>query len=108
MESQEKPEGTTGKPLTKTPILAGENASTAEKSKPVLAKNENGSIEIASILALLQTDLSDLQSRGLRVVILAKDGKLYASIELEGHPLAVSDTGKKDILLDGKPVREYE
>lgn len=108
MASQEKQEDTTGKPPEKTPILASVEESTAAKSKPAQTKNENASIEIASILALLQTDFSDLQSRGLRVVILAKENRLYASIEYQGHVLAVSDTGKKSILLDGKPVVEYE
>lgn len=108
MASQEKQEDTTGKQPAKTPILASADVSTAVKSKPAQTKNENASIEIASILALLQTDFSDLQSRGLRVAILARDGKLYASIEWEGHVLDVSNTGKKSILLDFKPVAEYE
>lgn len=111
MESLEKQDTTTGKPEEQTPILANENADTAEPSKPALTKNENDSIEVGSILALLQTDFSDLQSRGLRVVILAKNNKLYASIEFEGHALDVRDTGKKakrSIFLDGKPVVEYE
>jgi len=108
MESQEKQEDTTGKPPEKTPILASAGVNTAVKSKPAQTKSENASIEIASILALLQTDFSDLQSRGLRVVILAKENKLYASIEWEGHILDVSDTGKKSILLDFKPVVECE
>lgn len=108
MASQEKPDDTTGKPPEKTPILASGGVSTAEKSKHAQAKSENASIEIASILAVLQTDFSDLQSKGLRVAILAKENKLYASIEYQGHALSVSDTGKKSILLDGKPVVEYE
>lgn len=108
MASHEKPDDTTGKPPTKTPILADEKGSTAARSKPAQAKNESASIDIASILAVLQTDLYDLQSRGLRVAILAKDGKLYASIEWDGHALTLSDTGKRSILLDGKPVVEYE
>jgi hypothetical protein len=108
MASLEKQETTTGKPPEKTPILASESASTAARSKPVPAKNENGSTEIASILALLQTDFSDLQSKGLKVSILARENRLYASIAWEGHALEVSDTGKRAILLDGKPVVEYE
>lgn len=108
MESQEKQDTTTGKQPRPTPILASENASTAAKSKPAQAQSESASIEIASILAVLQTDLSDLQSLGLRVAILAKEGKLYASIEYPGHVLDLSDTGKKSILLDFKPVVEYE
>jgi hypothetical protein len=108
MASQEKPDDTTGKQPEKTPILASAAVSTVEKSKPAQAKSESASIEIASILAVLQTDFYDLQSKGLRVAILARENKLYASIEYQGHNLAVSDTGKKSILLDGKPVVEYE
>jgi hypothetical protein len=108
MASQGKQDDTTGKQPEKTPILASAAVGTAEKSKPAQVKNESASIEIASILALLQTDFSDLQSKGLRVAILARENKLYASIEWEGHALAVSDTGKKAITLDGKPVTEYE
>jgi hypothetical protein len=111
MESQEKPDITTGKQPEPTPILASAAGSTAAKSKHAQAGNEYASIEIASILAVLQTDLSDLQSKGLKVAILAKENKLYASIEWEGHALDVRDTGKKakrSIFLDGKPVVEYE
>jgi hypothetical protein len=108
MESQEKQDTTTGKEPGKTSILASEKEGTVAKSKPVQVKNGSASTEIASILAVLQTDLYDLQSLGLRVAILARDGKLYASIEWEGHVLDVSDTGKKSILLDFKPVVEYE
>jgi hypothetical protein len=108
MDEQKKQDITTGKPDEQTPILASEKPSMAGKSKPAQTKNESASIEIASILALLQTDFSDLQSRGLRVAILARDGKLYASIEYPGHVLDLSDTGKKSILLDFKPVVEYE
>jgi hypothetical protein len=108
MELQEKQETTTGKLPEKTPILASESASMAASLKPAPVKNESGSTEIASILALLQSDFSDLQSKGLKVSILAKENRLYASIAFDGHELAVSDTGKKAILLDGKPVAEYE
>jgi hypothetical protein len=108
MASQEKPDDTTGKPPEKTPILASVDVNTEAKLKLAQTKNENASIEIASILALLQTDFSDLQSRGLRVAILARENKLYASIEWEGHVLDVSNTAKKSILLDFKPVAEYE
>jgi hypothetical protein len=111
MEKLEEQGTTTGKPEEPTPILAPEKPSTAEPLKPAPTKNENASIEIALILSLLQTDFSDLQSKGLRVVILAKENKLYASIEWQGHSLEVRDTGKKSkrsIILDGKPVVEYE
>ena len=108
MASQEKQDTTTGKPEEPTPILAQEKPDMAARSKPAPTQNESASIEIASILALLQSDFSDLQSKGLRVAILARENKLYASIEWEGHVLDVSDTGKKSILLDFKPVVEYE
>jgi hypothetical protein len=108
MDKHEKQDITTGKPLEPTPILANEKEGTEENSKPAQTKSESASIEIASILALLQTDFSDLQSKGLRVAILARENRLYASIEYQGHALSVSDTGKKSILLDGKPVVEYE
>jgi hypothetical protein len=108
MEKQEKPDTTTGKQPAPVSILARENASTAEPLKPVQTKNESASTEAALILALLQTDFSDLQSKGLKVSILARENRLYASIAWEGHTLGVSDTGKKSILLDGKPVVEYE
>lgn len=108
MDEQKKPDTTTGKQPNSAPILASESGSTEARSKPVQAKNESDSIGIASTLALLQTDFSDLQSKGLRVVILAKGNRLYASIEWQGHALDVRDTGKKSILLDGKPVTEYE
>ena len=108
MESLGEQDTTTGKQPGKTPILASAEGSTVEKSKPAQAKNENASIEIALILAVLQTDFSDLQSKGLKVSILARENRLYASIAWEGHALEVSDTGKKEITLDGKPVAEYE
>ena len=108
MDDGTKPDITTGKQPKQTPILAKGKGSTAGRSRIAQTKNENASTDIALILALLQTDFSDLQSRGCRVAILAKDGRLYASIEWEGHELAVRDTGKKSILLDGKPVVEYE
>jgi len=111
MDEPKKPDITTGKPEEQTPILATEKPSMAASLKPAQTKNESASSEIASILALLQTDFSDLQSRGLKVAILAKENRLYASIEWEGHALSVADTGKKakrSILLDDKPVVEYE
>ncbi len=111
MDKQEKQDITTGKQPEPTPILASAEGGTAAKSKPVPTKNESASTEIGSILALLQTDFSDLQSKGLKVAILARENRLYASIEWEGHILSVADTGKKtkrSILLDGKPVVEYE
>jgi hypothetical protein len=108
MEKQEKQDTTIGKPQGSVSILASEKESTAASLKPAQTKNENASTEIALILALLQTDFSDLQSKGLRVSILARDNKLYASIEYQGHALAVSGGSKKSILLDGKPVVEYE
>ncbi len=108
MESTEKQDITTGRQHEPKSILASADVSTAEPLKAAPTKKENASIEIALTLALLQSDFSDLQSRGLKVSILARDGKLYASIEWPDHPISVSDTAKKSILLDGKPVVEYE
>lgn len=108
MDEQRKPDIITGSTDEPTPILADEKRGTAARSKNAQAKNESASIEIASILALLQTDFSDLQSKGLRVVILARENKLYASIEFTGHVLGITDTGRKSITLDGKNVAEYE
>jgi hypothetical protein len=108
MDDGTKPDITTGKQDEPTPILAKGKRSTAAKSKPAQTKSESASTEIALILALLQTDFSDLQSRGCRVAILARENRLYASIEWEGHVLDVRDTGTKSITLDGKPVVEYE
>jgi hypothetical protein len=108
MGSQEKQDITTGRPQDSAPILANDEGSTAGGLKTAPTRKEYNSTEIALILALLQTDFSDLQSKGLKVAILAKDGKLYASIELPGHGISVSDTGKKYIMLDGKAVTDYE
>lgn len=108
MDTRTKQDTTTGKQPEKTPILASDAESTADQLKPVPVKSGKDSSEIASILALLQTDLADLQTKGLKVSMMAKDGKLYASIEFAGHVLGVPDTGKKAILLDGRPVVEYE
>lgn len=108
MDTLEKQDTITGRLEGPIPTPASAEESTADRSKPVQTNKESSSIETALVLALLQTDLSDLQSKGLKVVILAKDDKLYASIEWAGHVLAISDTGKKNILLDGKPVTEYE
>ncbi len=108
MDEQKKQVTTTGKQPAPVSILANESASTAVNSTPAPTKNESASTEIALILALLQTDFSDLQSKGLKVSILARENKLYASIEYPGHVLDISDTGKKSLLLDFKPVVEYE
>lgn len=108
MDKPEKPDITTGKQPEPPPILASEKGSMAANSRIARTKNESASTEVALILALLQTDFSDLQSKGLRVAILARENRLYASIEWEGHALAVIDTGRKSITLDGKPVVEYE
>jgi hypothetical protein len=111
MDELKKQDITTGKQPEPTPILASAEGDTAASLKAAPTKNESDSIEIASILALLQTDFSDLQSRGLKVAILARENKLYASIEWTGHAFDVRDTGKKakrSIFLDDKPVVEYE
>lgn len=104
MEKLEKQDTNTGKKDGQTPILASADRSTVGRSKRVPTKSELASIEIvASLLALLQNDCSELQSAGSKVAILAKDGKLYASIGYPNHELGF-DTGTGHILFDGVPV----
>lgn len=96
-----KPDSITGKPRESTLILASESDNMGEKSKRVQPKTASASIKAGLILAVLQTDFSDLQSKGLKVVILAKNKHLYFSVEYPGHELGF-DTG--NITLDGKKV----
>ena len=104
MEKLEKQDTNTGKNDGQTPILASEDRSTAVLSKPVLTKSELASIEtVASLLALLQNDYSELQSAGLKVAILAREGKLYLVLDYPGHKLEF-DTGNGHLLLDTVPV----
>ena len=104
MEELEKQDTNTGKNAGQIPILANDVPDTVEPLKPALTKSELASIEIvASLLALLQNDYSELQSNGSKVAILARDGKLYTCTEYPGHKLEF-DTGTGHILLDGVPV----
>lgn len=104
MEKQEKQATDTGKKDGQTPILAKENRSTEAPSKAAPTKQELASIEsIASNLALLQNDFSELQSHKLKIAILARDRKLYMVIEYPEHDLGF-DTGTGHFLLDSVPV----
>ncbi len=93
---------TTGKPPIKTPILASGDGGTGEPSKPVRTKPVSASITtVAEILALLQTDFYDLQSLGLKVTVMGKNGRLYMAVEYPEHNL---DTGNGHFTIDGVPV----
>lgn len=111
MESLEKQDTTTGNGITETPILASASAPTADLSKPLpeaasiapasIEKQTNGTKpqSLTETVSLLQTDCFDLKSFGCKVVILAKEGKLYIAIEHPDHKLGF-DTGKGNILVD--------
>lgn len=104
MELPEKQDIDTGTNAGQTSILAGEDQSTAEKSKPAPTKSASASIEsIASRLALLQNDCSELQSLGLPVSILAREGKLCVILACHEHKLGF-DTGTGHVLVNGVPV----
>lgn len=103
MASQNEQDTTIGKNDGQTPILASGAQSTAGKSKPARTRSGSASIEIASALALLQNDCSELQSLGLKIAILARDNKLYLVLEAPQHSIGF-DTGTGHILLDGAPV----
>jgi len=107
MAKPRKQETITGSGLTKTPILANENAPTEGLSQPFQASTsiEEGSTKPLSVpeaLSLLQSLCSDLRSLKCQVAILARNDRLYlriipsASIGLgfsEGH-----------ITVNGSPV----
>ena len=57
----------------------------------------------ANILLSVETHLKNPQSKGLNVILMAKDGTLYTAIQWEGHAL---DEDNGLILADGKPVLE--
>jgi hypothetical protein len=104
MEPLEKRDTDTGKNDGQTPILANENQSMGGQLKAAPTKSELASIEsIASQLALLQNDCSELQSLGLKIAILARMNKLYFVLEVADHELSF-DTGTGHILFDGVPV----
>jgi hypothetical protein len=99
---------TTGSLEAPTHSLENARPGTEAGSKRVQTTKESKSFSAALILGLTQSDLADLQANGLKVVMLARDGKVYISIEYPGHELSLPDTGKAYFLLDGKPVTEYE
>lgn len=111
MEPLEKQDTTTGNGITKTPILANENAPTVAPSQPRrkaggiaqpnTASETNGTKpqSLAETVSLLQTDCFDLRAFGCKVAILAKNGKIYLAIEHPGHSFDF-DTVKGNILID--------
>lgn len=96
-----KQDTSTGNTLTKTPILASENAPMVADGTPAQATSANASIRPVEVLSLLQADLYDLQKLGCRIAILARDGGLYASIIVPGHALGLKNG---HITLDSEPV----
>jgi hypothetical protein len=111
MESLEKQDTTTGSGTTQTPILASEKDPTAVQSKPPqeaasiapmnTSKPTSGTKPqtLAETVSLLQTDCFDLRSFGCKLVILARDGKIYIAIEHPDHSFGF-DTVKGNITLD--------
>lgn len=95
---------TTGNGKGKTPILASAKENTAAVSKPVPIASESASITPAEVLALLQTDLSDLQSKGFTVAILVNGNGLVMALSHPAYKIGFAD---KHITLDGiQVVRE--
>jgi hypothetical protein len=108
MEQSNEQVTTTGSLGAPIPSPESVRPSTEAASKRVQMTKESKSFSTALILGLTQSDLADLQANGLKVVMLARDGKVYISIEYPGHDLSLPDTGKAYFMLDGKPVTEYE
>lgn len=101
MDKPEKPDTTTGSGTPKT-ILAGDTAPTAGPSRPAPARSGSASITPVDLLSLLQSDLADLQSRDLQVILTGtQNGRLGILIDWPGHKLDVREGG---ILADGKKV----
>lgn len=104
MDNIPKQDTTTGSGTTQTPILASGADPTADQSKNAPTKKESPSIKPVDILSLLQSDCSDLQSLGLKVILAGTDkGDLHILIRWEGKVLSFSD-GSGHILVDGKNV----
>lgn len=104
MESTPKQDTTTGSGISQTPILATADAPTVDLSKRAQTKKESPSIKPADVLSLLQTDCSELQSLGLKVILAGTDkGDLHILIRWEGKILSFSDDSGH-ILVDGKNV----
>jgi len=111
MESLEKLDTITGNGTTETPILASEGGPMEALSQPLpeadsiapdnISKETNGTKPqtLSETVSLLQTDCFDLRAFGCRVVILARNGKIYVAIEHPDHSFDF-DTGKGNILID--------
>ena len=111
MESLGKQDTITGSGITKTPIPATEKDPMEAQSQPLpkadsiapssIANGTNGTKPqtLAETVSLLQTDCFDLRAFGCKVVILARDGKMYMAIEHPDHKFDF-DTGKGNILID--------
>jgi hypothetical protein len=111
METLEKLDTTTGNGTTETPILASEEGHTEAPSQALpeagsiapasISKETNGTKPqtLAETVSLLQTDCFDLRAFGCKVVILARDGKIYVAIDHPDHTFDF-DTGKGNILID--------
>jgi len=104
MVQQSKQDIPIGKSAGQTPVLASASQSTVEPLKPVKTASELKNIEaVARQLALLQNDCSELQSAGAKIAILARNNKLFFSLEFPNHSLGF-DTGTGHLLMDGVPV----
>lgn len=104
MDNIQKQDTTTGSGTTPTPILASAGDPMADHSKHAPTKKESPSINPADVLSLLQSDCSDLQSLGLKVILAGTDkGDLHILIRWEGKKLSFSDDSGH-ILVDGKHV----
>lgn len=101
MDTGNSPDIITGNSTTPTPILASESEPTAAPSVPVPAPSELASITVADVLSLLQTDCSDLRSKGLSVAILARENRLFLAVTYPDHELGFENGS---ITLDGKAV----
>ena len=97
-----KQDSITGSGISPTPILANAAGPMADPSKHARARKGSDSINPGDILALLQSDCSDLQSLGLKVILAGTEkGSLHILIRWDGKSLSVSD-GR--ILVDEKNV----
>lgn len=98
--AKRKPVMSTGDTFSKT-IVASERAPMADNSTPAQVPPAKNNTKAAEMLSLLQSDYFDLQSLGLKVAIVARDGRLYATIE---YPENVLDFRGGNIFLNGQNV----
>lgn len=94
----------------KAPILAQENPSMADGSKPSLpdtGKGQSGTkpLSVAEALSLWQTSCFDLQSFGFRTAILARDNRIFVIFEA---PASIGDLTIKNghVYLNDLPVSD--